>query len=194
MARSTGRRSLCARLDSSPGQGSLQASVAAAARTATQDSTAIAYIGEPDGAATALSVPITNQADLPQIAPGAIEQSLVGEPGSDAPASSQASGERTLIALAGVDPMRLPAPSISEQWGTAYSDRTGRPATPEAAYGYESVALVLDAISRANDPIGRPEVVASLFATSQRDSILGTYTVDPTGVARYSNAPADTPP
>ena len=53
---------------------------------------------------------------------------------------------------------------------------------PYAIYGYESMSLILDAIQKAgskgND---RDEVLKQLFATKNRQSVLGTYSMDSTG-------------
>jgi branched-chain amino acid transport system substrate-binding protein len=53
---------------------------------------------------------------------------------------------------------------------------------PYAIYGYECMALVLDAIKRAgskgND---RTEVLKQIFATRDRKSVLGTYGIDKNG-------------
>jgi branched-chain amino acid transport system substrate-binding protein len=74
-----------------------------------------------------------------------------------------------------------------------YSARYGdkRP-FPDAIYGYESMALLLDSLQRATqsggspyqDPLAevtRERVVAALFATRNRDSVLGTYSIDANG-------------
>ena len=47
------------------------------ARTATEDSTTIAYIGELDSGASRTSVPITNSAGILQVAPGCGASDLV---------------------------------------------------------------------------------------------------------------------
>lgn len=50
-----------------------------------------------------------------------------------------------------------------------------------AAYGYEAMAVVLDAIDRAGDPLDRGSVVEAFFATADRESVLGTYSIDEVG-------------
>jgi branched-chain amino acid transport system substrate-binding protein len=53
---------------------------------------------------------------------------------------------------------------------------------PYAIYGYESMSLILDAIERAGDKgNSREEVLKELFATKDRVSVLGTYSMDSTG-------------
>jgi branched-chain amino acid transport system substrate-binding protein len=56
---------------------------------------------------------------------------------------------------------------------------------PYAIYGYEAMALMLDAMDRdakANDgKISREGVVKQIFATKGRNSVLGTYDIDKNG-------------
>ncbi len=52
---------------------------AANARRAAEDSTAIGFLGDLDSGATRASLPITNQAEIPQISPGATALDLTGE-------------------------------------------------------------------------------------------------------------------
>jgi branched-chain amino acid transport system substrate-binding protein len=59
--------------------------------------------------------------------------------------------------------------------------------TPQAyaVYGYEAMSLMLDAIKRATNngtaSVSRSKVVAAIFATKDRPSVLGTYSIDPNG-------------
>jgi branched-chain amino acid transport system substrate-binding protein len=56
---------------------------------------------------------------------------------------------------------------------------------PYAIYGYESMAVILDAIKRASangtKDVTRQQVVTALFQTKNRKSILGTYSLDAEG-------------
>jgi branched-chain amino acid transport system substrate-binding protein len=54
---------------------------------------------------------------------------------------------------------------------------------PYAIYGYEAMALMLDAIDRAqkNGKVSKPDIVAQVFATKGRNSVLGTYDIDKNG-------------
>jgi branched-chain amino acid transport system substrate-binding protein len=54
---------------------------------------------------------------------------------------------------------------------------------PYAIYGYETMALMLDAIKRASDKgdVSRQSVVDQIFATKDRKSVLGTYSIDQNG-------------
>lgn len=149
------------------GEGGWEAAmVGEAARRASEDSDAIAYLAPPDRNAARTSMPITNSAGLLHVSAGPTQPDLLSEPGSnDPPADLQATGARTVVALAS----------------------PGGPERRAQQYGYEAMALVLDSLARAADPLDRREVVAAALATSARDSALGTYTVDPRGLA----VPAD---
>jgi len=53
---------------------------------------------------------------------------------------------------------------------------------PYALYGYETMSLALDAIKRAGaNGNNRQDVVNALFATKNRASVLGTYSIDQNG-------------
>src|SRR5204862_8293724 len=53
---------------------------------------------------------------------------------------------------------------------------------PYAIYGYESMSVILDAIKRAGDNGNdRNKVLEELFNTKDRQSVLGTYSIDSTG-------------
>ncbi len=148
------------------GTGWSQAQVAANARAATEDSTAMAYIGELQSDATRVSAPITNEAGVLQISPGPVAAELLAEPGgNDVPEDFQPTGERTLGAL--VTPASIRSGS--------YRD-----------YGYEAMALILDSIERAEDPLSRADVIAGFLTTVDRESRLGTYSVGPTGLAAFA--------
>src|ERR671910_3307620 len=79
------------------------------------------------------------------------------------------------------DPAQLPR-ARGQMFVRRYRERYRREPDPYAAYGYEAMALVLDLIDRAGDEAGdRTAIVDELFATSERDSVLGTYTIDDVG-------------
>jgi branched-chain amino acid transport system substrate-binding protein len=52
---------------------------------------------------------------------------------------------------------------------------------PYAIYGYEAARLILDVLTRADDPTDREAVRQALFQTADRDSVLGTYSIDENG-------------
>src|SRR3954449_9421474 len=89
-------------LDDTSGAGSAAgwspAAAAANARRASQDSAAIAYVGEFDSGATRFSLPITNEAHILQVSPASAAVDLV-QPflgaGDQIPGEVQPTGERT---------------------------------------------------------------------------------------------------
>ncbi len=255
------------------------------ARTATEDSTAIAYVGELDSGTTRTSLPITNEAGLLQVSAGASASDLTrAAPGSDQiPDEVQPSEVRTfarvipsdvaqgaaaagaaadagvrdvrlfgdggryeqsleygyesvsdapplvtsgpaegvydagtksgaaalpsglgsrmprlligadaqivgsppeaglqpgaLLASGTLAPAQLADPDFAALFDDAYDREPGR----FAAYGYEAMASVLDAIERADDPLDRKSVIDAYFATGDRDSVLGVYSIDEAG-------------
>jgi hypothetical protein len=168
------------------------------ARAATQDSTAIAYIGELDSAASRTSVPITNSADLLQVAPGSGATDLVVTATFDdsVPEQIQGTGVRTFARVLPSDadvedklgkglisgpaePSELP--SVAQETLGRFADEFGRDPGPWAAYGYEAMASTLAAIDRAGDPLDRGSVIDSYFDGTERDSVLGTYAITDEG-------------
>jgi branched-chain amino acid transport system substrate-binding protein len=271
-------------LDDAAGGVADAAQAGANARQATQDSTAIAYIGELDSGTTRTSLPITNEAGMLQVSASASADDLTRQaPGSDQiPAEVQPSGSRSFgrvipsdtaqgaaaavwMKQAGVtsaeflsaegpygdalldgfesvssgpsiaasggrtgglyvasgqpeldvldthgDPMlfgadaqltgsppqsALPAPirivsgplapsqlpAAGGQFRTDFQGAYDRDPGRFAAYGYEAMAVVLDSISRADEPLDRGSVIDAFFATADRDSILGQYSIDGVG-------------
>jgi branched-chain amino acid transport system substrate-binding protein len=75
-------------------------------------------------------------------------------------------------------------PESARAFAAAYQRRYGA-IEPDSIFGYEAISLLLSAISRATDrgtePAVRSAVRAALFATQDRHSVLGTYSVDRDG-------------
>jgi branched-chain amino acid transport system substrate-binding protein len=66
-----------------------------------------------------------------------------------------------------------------EDYKTTYNDQNP---DPYALYGFETMSLALDAINRAGDKGNdRQSVIQQLFATKDRQSVLGTYSIDQNG-------------
>jgi branched-chain amino acid transport system substrate-binding protein len=85
-----------------------------------------------------------------------------------------------LITSAAQDPTQLPA--SGQRFLRSFRDRFHRAPGRYAAYGYEAMAVVLDSIRRAGDEgDDRDSVVDALFDTTDRRSILGTYSIDDVG-------------
>jgi branched-chain amino acid transport system substrate-binding protein len=96
---------------------------------------------------------------------------------------------RVMVTAPAVGPSAGPA--SAKAFYAAYERRYG-PAQPFAIFGYEAMRLMLNAISRATDggrrPVLRSRVLAEIFATRDRDSVLGTYSITRTGdttIRRY---------
>jgi branched-chain amino acid transport system substrate-binding protein len=75
-------------------------------------------------------------------------------------------------------------PASARAFTTAYQLAYGPP-EPASILGYEAMSLMLDAIERATDhgtaPAMRSAVRAAIFATRDRRSVLGTYSIDANG-------------
>jgi branched-chain amino acid transport system substrate-binding protein len=89
-------------------------------------------------------------------------------------------GARTKVTVATLGLKDLPdaKPVVDEfkkKYGTASVD-------PYGIYGYETMALGLDAIKRAGDNGNdREKVIEEIFNTKDRKSVLGTYSIDANG-------------
>ena len=86
----------------------------------------------------------------------------------------------TYVTSAAQDPSQLPP--AGERFVRAFTKRYGREPGRYGAYGYEAMAVVLDSIQRAGDQgDSRDAVVDAFFDTRDRDSVLGTYSIDEVG-------------
>jgi branched-chain amino acid transport system substrate-binding protein len=89
--------------------------------------------------------------------------------------------KRTLLTIPGLPPEEYTA--AGREFVDAYAAKYGDK-TPDryAIYGYESMRLILDAIAAAGDDgDDRAAVVDQVFAIEDRDSVLGTYSIDENG-------------
>jgi branched-chain amino acid transport system substrate-binding protein len=89
-------------------------------------------------------------------------------------------GARVKLTVATLGTKELPkAAPILDKYKAKYHTQT---VDPYAIYGYETMALALDVLKRAGDKANdRAEVVKQLFATKNRDSVLGNYSIDKNG-------------
>lgn len=81
---------------------------------------------------------------------------------------------------AALDPSQLPpaGQNFVERFRAEYGREPGR----YVAYGYEAMAVVLDSLERAGDgSTDREAVIDAFFETEDRDSVLGTYSIDEVG-------------
>jgi branched-chain amino acid transport system substrate-binding protein len=92
------------------------------------------------------------------------------------------SGEGIYVTFGGLPGSELPGKG--QDFVQKYKDKYGSDVEAYTAYGYEAANVLLDAIQRAYDNDGtatREGVVRELFATSNYDGVLGTWSFDQDG-------------
>ena len=87
--------------------------------------------------------------------------------------------ERTKVTIATLSPDQYPpeGQEFFEQYSQKYGEENP---DPYAIYGYETMALALDAIERSETG-EKADIVKALFETKDRASVLGTYSIDANG-------------
>lgn len=89
-------------------------------------------------------------------------------------------GSRTKVTVATLDPAAY-GPE-GKQFFADFEEAYDEPnPNPYAIYGFEAGTLILDVLERAEDPTDRAAVLEALFATENREGILGTYSIDENG-------------
>ena len=88
-------------------------------------------------------------------------------------------GKRVKVTVATLDPESYP-PEGQEFFDTFEKEYGEKNPDPYAIYGYEAARLVLDAIERAGSA-EKADVLKALFDTKDRESVLGTYSIDENG-------------
>lgn len=102
---------------------------------------------------------------------GVAEESFYGQVGPP--------GKNTFITVS-----TLPAkyyPPAAQKFFTDYEAKYNVKPETYAIYGYEAMSVALDAMSRAKDCSDRQQILDAFFATKDRDSVLGKYSIDPDG-------------
>ncbi len=85
-----------------------------------------------------------------------------------------------------LDPKLYPA--AGQKFFADYKAKFGADPEPYAIYGYEAMSLALDSIKRAADQGGdRQAVIDQFFATKDRESVLGTYSINENGDTTLSD-------
>ena len=86
---------------------------------------------------------------------------------------------KTKVTVATLDPDSYPPEGreFFEEFEREYGDPSP---DPYAIYGYEAMRLALDAIERSGTG-EKEDIVKALFATENRSSVLGTYSIDENG-------------
>jgi len=107
---------------------------------------------------------------------GVCESGYVDPKKGGIPASLDA---RTKCTVATLPPDQYPA--SGKQFFNAFKQKYGESQPdPYAIYGYEAMNLALDAIKRSGTG-DKADVLKALFATKDRQSVLGTYSIDQNG-------------
>jgi branched-chain amino acid transport system substrate-binding protein len=88
-------------------------------------------------------------------------------------------GRRVKVTVATLNPDSYPpeGQEFFREFERKYGEKNP---DPYAIYGYEAMSLVLDAIERAGST-DKAEVLRALFETKDRQSVLGTYSIDENG-------------
>jgi branched-chain amino acid transport system substrate-binding protein len=86
---------------------------------------------------------------------------------------------RIKVSVATLKPSEYP--QAGQEFFKAFTQKYGvKSPDPYAIYGYEAMNLALDAIKRSGDG-SRPNILKAIFATKDRHSVLGTYSIDKNG-------------
>lgn len=98
------------------------------------------------------------------------------------PPRTRSAGRRRFERALGGDGLGSEEDGDEDGRGEDGHDADGRDAELDAAYGYEAMSLLLDSIRRAGrQRRDRQAVVDALFATRNRRSAIGTYSIDRNG-------------
>jgi branched-chain amino acid transport system substrate-binding protein len=107
---------------------------------------------------------------------GVAESGFVDPKEGGIPADVQA---KVKVTVATLNPDSYPPDG--QEFFKAYSQKYGEDQPdPYAIYGYEAMSLALDAIDRSKTG-EKPDIIKALFATKDRKSVLGDYSIDENG-------------
>lgn len=91
----------------------------------------------------------------------------------------QSVANRTKVTVATLDPDSYPPEG--QEFFTRYAEEFGdKTPDPYAIYGYEAAQLAMDAIQRSGTG-EKQDIIEALFNTENRESVLGTYSIDDNG-------------
>jgi len=114
--------------------------------------------------------------------PDGVADTTFASPKDGLPAAVAA---RTKVTIATLSPDQYPPEG--RKFFDDYTKRYGeKNPDPYAIYGYEAMELALDAIKRSKTG-ERPAVIKALFATKDRQSVLGAYSIDKNGDTSLSD-------
>jgi branched-chain amino acid transport system substrate-binding protein len=94
--------------------------------------------------------------------------------------------KQTFLTAPTLSPDELP--EAGQKFYADYQEEYGEPQDeidPYAVYGYEAMDVVLDAIEQGGDD--RQAVIDAFFATENKESVLGTYSIDDDGDTTLSD-------
>jgi branched-chain amino acid transport system substrate-binding protein len=107
---------------------------------------------------------------------GVAESGFVDPKEGGIPADVQA---KVKVSVATLNPESYPPDG--QEFFKAYTQKYGEDQPdPYAIYGYEAMSLALDAIARSKTG-EKADIIKALFATKDRNSVLGTYSIDENG-------------
>jgi branched-chain amino acid transport system substrate-binding protein len=114
--------------------------------------------------------------------PDGVADTTFASPKAGLPANVAA---RTKVTIATLSPDQYPPEGrkFFEDYTKRYGEKNP---DPYAIYGYEAMELALDAIKRSKTG-ERPAVIKALFATKDRQSVLGAYSIDKNGDTSLSD-------
>jgi len=112
--------------------------------------------------------------------PDGIAESGFADPKEGGIPASVASKVKVSIAVLPPDEYGPEGQKFFKDYEAEYGDSSP---DPYAIYGFESMSLTLDAIKRAaaDGKVDKAAVIDQLFATKDRSSVLGTYSIDENG-------------
>lgn len=142
-------------------------------RSAVENSRTIAYVGDFDSGASAISIPITNEAGIPQVSPGSTAVGLTKlVPGAEAgePDKYYPSGERTFARV-------IPADDVQASAAAAWARKLG----------VKTVFLLGD---RTSEGDGRVELFRAAAEKDGAPRVVGSERMDPRA-DDYSDLAAD---
>ncbi len=96
--------------------------------------------------------------------------------------------DKTFLTVAAVSPDELP--EAGKKFYADYKEEYGEPEDeidPYAIFGYEAAGAVLQAMESADDCADRQAVIDGFFAIENRESALGTYSIDENGDTTLSD-------
>ena len=116
-------------------------------------------------------------ADLKLYGPDGVSEAAFSDPKEGGIPADVGARTKTTVATLGVKDLPSAKPVIDQfrAQGTTTID-------PYAIYGYETMALALDTLKKAGDDANdREKVIETLFQQKDRQSVLGTYSIDENG-------------